>query len=163
MELIIFLADKYALFLRDCWSKYTGAWVLVVFYMGTFPILYLLHLLLMANPIHCFIPIINHNCSPPPTDKQEEEEEEPAKILSLPNELTVEIFSYLGPKDLLRCAQVCSSWSGLARDGSLWKTLHPMLWAQGKGGNNVTRSMLLFYDTNVVSRKHMCSGLVWAG
>ncbi|XP_072025720.1 LOW QUALITY PROTEIN: F-box/LRR-repeat protein 5-like [Amphiura filiformis] len=65
-------------------------------------------------------------------DKEEEEDEDDtAKILSLPTEITLEIFSYLGPRDLLRSAQVCSSWSGLARDPSLWKTLHPVQWAQG--------------------------------
>ena len=49
-------------------------------------------------------------------------------LLNFPPEVTLKIFSYLNPKDLCRCACVCTSWSNLARDGQLWKVLHPVRW-----------------------------------
>lgn len=42
------------------------------------------------------------------------------------------LFRYLGPEDLCRCSQVCSSWSELAKTGSLWRHLFPVRWARGK-------------------------------
>ncbi|XP_022080969.1 F-box/LRR-repeat protein 5-like [Acanthaster planci] len=53
------------------------------------------------------------------------------KTAGLPSEVLVHIFSYLSPKDLCRCAQVNSQWNQLAMDGMLWKSLHPVRWAQG--------------------------------
>lgn len=49
-------------------------------------------------------------------------------LLSFPSEIMVKIFSYLGPKDLCRCAQVCCLWSQSARDGELWRELYPVRW-----------------------------------
>ena len=49
-------------------------------------------------------------------------------LLSFPAEITLKIFSYLGPKDLCRCAQVCHLWSQSARDGELWRELYPVRW-----------------------------------
>lgn len=53
-------------------------------------------------------------------------------LLRLPPEVTLKIFSYLSPKDLCRSAQVCTSWSTLAKDGQLWKELHPVRWIYRK-------------------------------
>ena len=55
-------------------------------------------------------------------------EKEQPLLLSLPAEITLKIFSYLGPKDLCRCAQVCRLWSHSARDGELWRELYPVRW-----------------------------------
>ena len=49
-------------------------------------------------------------------------------LLSFPSEITLKIFSYLGPKDLCRCTQVCRLWSQSARDGELWRELYPVRW-----------------------------------
>lgn len=53
-------------------------------------------------------------------------------ISQLPTEIILRLFSYLGPEDLCRCSQVCSSWSELAKTGSLWRHLYPVRWARGK-------------------------------
>lgn len=49
-------------------------------------------------------------------------------LLHFPAEVTLKIFSYLGPKDLCHCAQVCRLWSQSARDGELWRELYPVRW-----------------------------------
>lgn len=49
-------------------------------------------------------------------------------LLCFPAEVTLKIFSYLGPKDLCHCAQVCRLWSQSARDGELWRELYPVRW-----------------------------------
>lgn len=55
-------------------------------------------------------------------------EKEQPLLLSFPPEITLKIFSYLGPKDLCHCAQVCQKWSHSARDGDLWRELYPVRW-----------------------------------
>ncbi|XP_077464409.1 F-box/LRR-repeat protein 5 isoform X2 [Stigmatopora argus] len=52
-------------------------------------------------------------------------------ISQLPAEVLLRILRFLGPPDLCRCAQVCLSWSELAKTGSLWRHLHPIRWARG--------------------------------
>ncbi|XP_035508964.1 F-box/LRR-repeat protein 5 [Morone saxatilis] len=52
-------------------------------------------------------------------------------ISQLPTEIMLRLFHYLGPEDLCRCSQVCSSWSELAKTGSLWRHLYPVHWARG--------------------------------
>ncbi|XP_072246113.1 F-box/LRR-repeat protein 5 isoform X2 [Leuresthes tenuis] len=52
-------------------------------------------------------------------------------ISQLPTEIMLRLFHYLGPNDLCRCSQVCSSWSELAKTGSLWRHLYPVHWARG--------------------------------
>uniref|UniRef100_H3DJX9 F-box/LRR-repeat protein 5 n=1 Tax=Tetraodon nigroviridis TaxID=99883 RepID=H3DJX9_TETNG len=54
-----------------------------------------------------------------------------AHISQLPTEIMLRLFRYLGPEDLCRCSQVCSSWSELAKTGSLWRHLFPVRWARG--------------------------------
>ena len=49
-------------------------------------------------------------------------------LLSFPTEITLKIFSHLGPKDLCQCAQVCRLWSQAAKDGELWRELYPVRW-----------------------------------
>ena len=49
-------------------------------------------------------------------------------LLHFPSEITLKIFSYLGPKDLCQCAQVCRQWSQAAKDGVLWRELYPVRW-----------------------------------
>lgn len=52
-------------------------------------------------------------------------------ISQLPTEIMLRLFHYLSPEDLCRCSQVCSSWSELAKTGSLWRHLYPVRWARG--------------------------------
>ncbi|XP_028300737.1 F-box/LRR-repeat protein 5-like [Gouania willdenowi] len=52
-------------------------------------------------------------------------------ISQLPTEILLRLFHYLGPEDLCRCSQVCSTWSELAKTGSLWRHLYPVRWARG--------------------------------
>ncbi len=44
-------------------------------------------------------------------------------LASLPNEVTIQIFKYLGLQDLATCHQVCKKWRQCAGDQSLWKDL----------------------------------------
>ncbi|PIO25627.1 hypothetical protein AB205_0052680 [Aquarana catesbeiana] len=53
-------------------------------------------------------------------------------ISHLPPEVMLNIFSYLNPQELCRCSQVNSKWAQLAKTGSLWKHLYPVLWARGE-------------------------------
>ena len=53
-------------------------------------------------------------------------------VCGLPDELWLKIYSYLNPRDLCRCAQVCKVWAGLSRDMSLWHSVWPRHWAQGE-------------------------------
>lgn len=71
-------------------------------------------------------------------DKVLEEELLPAKIQLLPSELTLKIFSYLNPKELCQCKQVCTQWNTLAGDPSFWTSLHPVRWAQGDWRFNIS-------------------------
>ncbi|CAH1265141.1 FBXL5 [Branchiostoma lanceolatum] len=64
-------------------------------------------------------------------EAQQQEEEEVSPIQALPSEILLRVMSYLSPRDLCRSAQVCRSWSDLARDGQLWQVMHPARWAQG--------------------------------
>ncbi|KAL6079950.1 Ras-like GTP-binding protein isoform 1 [Balamuthia mandrillaris] len=58
-------------------------------------------------------------------DKYEEEEDYPTSMwLSLSDEVTLSIFSWLRPKDLCILSQVCLEWNVLACDDSLWKSLY---------------------------------------
>ncbi|XP_020486512.1 F-box/LRR-repeat protein 5 [Labrus bergylta] len=52
-------------------------------------------------------------------------------ISQLPTEIMLRLFHYLSPESLCRCSQVCSSWSELAKTGSLWRHLYPVHWARG--------------------------------
>ncbi|XP_056235133.1 F-box/LRR-repeat protein 5 [Seriola aureovittata] len=61
----------------------------------------------------------------------EKKKDSSAHISQLPTEILLRLFHYLGPEDLCRCSQVCSSWSGLAKTGSLWRHLYPVRWARG--------------------------------
>lgn len=49
-------------------------------------------------------------------------------ILELPYEILLQIFTYLTPKDICRCSQVCRKLSSIASDGILWQRLHPVRW-----------------------------------
>ncbi|KAK1897316.1 F-box/LRR-repeat protein 5 [Dissostichus eleginoides] len=52
-------------------------------------------------------------------------------ISQLPAEILLRLFHFLSPAELLRCSQVCRSWSELAQTGSLWRHLFPVHWARG--------------------------------
>ncbi|OCT96732.1 F-box/LRR-repeat protein 5-like [Xenopus laevis] len=54
-----------------------------------------------------------------------------SSISNLPPEVMLNIFSYLNPQDLCRCSQVNTKWAQLAKTGSLWRHLYPVLWARG--------------------------------
>uniref|UniRef100_A0A8C6U007 F-box/LRR-repeat protein 5 n=1 Tax=Neogobius melanostomus TaxID=47308 RepID=A0A8C6U007_9GOBI len=60
-------------------------------------------------------------------------------ISQLPTEIMLRLFHYLGPEDLCHCSQVCTSWSELAKTGSLWKHFYPVRWAQGDYYNGPPR------------------------
>ncbi|XP_054996611.1 F-box/LRR-repeat protein 5 isoform X2 [Sorex araneus] len=65
------------------------------------------------------------------SDKEAEVSEQSTGIAHLPPEVMLSIFSYLNPQELCRCSQVSTKWSQLAKTGSLWKHLYPVLWARG--------------------------------
>ena len=41
----------------------------------------------------------------------------------LPDEILLKLFSYLQPKDLGRCLQVCKRFNQIAKDESIWKNI----------------------------------------
>ncbi|XP_034387081.1 F-box/LRR-repeat protein 5 [Cyclopterus lumpus] len=61
----------------------------------------------------------------------EKKRDSSAHISQLPTEIMLRLLRYLGPEDLCRCSQVCSSWLDLAKTGSLWRHLYPVRWARG--------------------------------
>ncbi|KAL3852519.1 hypothetical protein ACJMK2_016147 [Sinanodonta woodiana] len=66
--------------------------------------------------------------------KEEEKSDNPEKCLEieeLPDEVLLNIFSYLNPQDLCRSAQVCRNWNKLAFHGSFWKQIFPVQWSKG--------------------------------
>ncbi|XP_034036440.1 F-box/LRR-repeat protein 5 [Thalassophryne amazonica] len=65
------------------------------------------------------------------TDYELEQNVTSTSISQLPTEIMLRLFHYLGPEDLCRCSQVCSSWLDLAKTGSLWRHLYPVRWARG--------------------------------
>ncbi|XP_044152719.1 F-box/LRR-repeat protein 5 [Bufo gargarizans] len=67
-------------------------------------------------------------------EKSEEEaaaQPSTTSICHLPPEVMLKIFSYLNPQELCCCSQVNSKWAQLAKAGSLWRHLYPVLWARG--------------------------------
>ncbi|MPC56683.1 F-box/LRR-repeat protein 5 [Portunus trituberculatus] len=50
---------------------------------------------------------------------------------ALPTDVLVEIFRYLTPPDLGRCAQVCSAWNSAVFSPTLWPAIFPVQWARG--------------------------------
>lgn len=58
----------------------------------------------------------------------------------LPDETYVQIFSYLGIKDLLNCQLVNTSWRRIASDNCLWKRLVPS--ADGLPSHNIQEHMI---------------------
>lgn len=50
----------------------------------------------------------------------------------LPLEVQLQVFGYLSPRDLGRCAQVSRGWSALAWQPQLWRSVRPVLWSKGK-------------------------------
>ncbi|CAB1419467.1 unnamed protein product [Pleuronectes platessa] len=62
----------------------------------------------------------------------EKKKDSSTHISQLPTEIMLRLFHYLGPQDLCRCSQVCSSWSELSKTGSLWRHLYPVRWARGE-------------------------------
>ncbi|XP_031431028.1 F-box/LRR-repeat protein 5 isoform X2 [Clupea harengus] len=65
------------------------------------------------------------------TGDELEKGSESAHISQLPVEVLLKLFRYLGPEDLCRCGQVSTTWSNVAKTGSLWKHLYPVRWARG--------------------------------
>ncbi|XP_077868987.1 F-box only protein 15-like [Saccoglossus kowalevskii] len=62
-------------------------------------------------------------------------------IESLPSEIILKIFTYLGPNDLLICASVCKQWLKLANDNSLWRKLYEAYIVTGKKKKTETQSV----------------------
>ncbi|GIX84853.1 hypothetical protein CDAR_490711 [Caerostris darwini] len=56
-------------------------------------------------------------------------------ISKLPPEILSHIMSFLSPKDLLCCSEVCHEWYNIAKSPSLWKEIYPCFWAHGIWGN----------------------------
>ncbi|KAI7793953.1 F-box/LRR-repeat protein 5 [Triplophysa rosa] len=61
---------------------------------------------------------------------EDERDGEGVSIFALPQEVVLRVFRYLGPEDLCRCGQVCSTWAQVVKTGSLWRHLYPVRWAR---------------------------------
>jgi hypothetical protein len=74
----------------------------------------------------------------------------PTSINDLPDEIILQILSFVGPEDLaLNIAKVCEKWNDLAKDITLWKTLSYACVPVGKIGDitEVRSTALLGYRT----------------
>lgn len=60
-----------------------------------------------------------------------ESRREPRGVELLPDEVMLNIFSYLNPKELCSIAQVSKRWNAIAMDGSNWKIIRPVQWFRG--------------------------------
>ncbi|XP_068133766.1 F-box/LRR-repeat protein 5 isoform X2 [Hyperolius riggenbachi] len=74
-------------------------------------------------------------------------------ISNLPPEVMLNIFSYLNPQELCRCSQVNSKWAQLAKTGSLWKHLYPVLWARGNWYSGEATQLDTEPDEDWISRR----------
>ncbi|CAH2299844.1 F-box LRR-repeat 5 [Pelobates cultripes] len=74
-------------------------------------------------------------------------------ISHLPPEVMLNIFSYLNPQELCRCIQVNTKWAQLAKTGSLWKHLYPVLWARGNWYNGPPTHLDTEPDDEWISRR----------
>lgn len=54
-----------------------------------------------------------------------------ASFNDLPEEMIINIFSYLNPQERTRCAQVSKHWNVLVYSPQLWRTIYPTNWARG--------------------------------
>ncbi|KAJ8301442.1 hypothetical protein KUTeg_020429 [Tegillarca granosa] len=59
-------------------------------------------------------------------------EKQRTNLDKIPDEVMLNVFQYLNPKELITCAQVSHHWNNLALDGSLWKTFCPVQWSKGE-------------------------------
>ena len=57
----------------------------------------------------------------------------------LPDDIWLEIFTFLSQRDLLRIALVCRTWNRLSRDSSLWSRLDLEPLARSLGSNVIQR------------------------
>ena len=57
----------------------------------------------------------------------------------LPDDIWLEIFSFLSRTDLLRAALVCRTWNRLSRDSSLWCSLDLQPFARSLGSHVIMR------------------------
>lgn len=57
----------------------------------------------------------------------------------LPDDIWLEVFSFLSQKDLLRAALVCRTWNRLSRDSSLWSSLDLQPFANSLRGDTILR------------------------
>jgi len=57
----------------------------------------------------------------------------------LPDDVWLEIFTFLSQRDLLRIALVCRTWNRLSRDSSLWSRLDLEPLARSQGSNVIQR------------------------
>lgn len=63
--------------------------------------------------------------------KRIEEPERLATFNDLPEEMVVQIFSYLNPQERSRCARVSKHWNVLVHSPQLWRSVYPTNWARG--------------------------------
>ncbi|KAM4707719.1 F-box/LRR-repeat protein 5 [Discoglossus pictus] len=85
---------------------------------------------------------------------QETKVQQPTTSIShLPPEVILKIFSYLNPQELCRCSQVNTKWAQLAKTGSLWKHLYPVLWARGNWYNGPPTQLDTEPDEEWISRR----------
>ncbi|GFN88863.1 F-box/lrr-repeat protein 5, partial [Plakobranchus ocellatus] len=65
------------------------------------------------------------------SDEHITKEEKQCQLDCLPNELCLQILSWLGPQDMGRMNQVSRRWANLTHDPKLWTGIFPVHWAMG--------------------------------
>ncbi|GFU12516.1 hypothetical protein NPIL_661251 [Nephila pilipes] len=79
-------------------------------------------------------------------------------ISLLPPEVLSQILSYMSPKDLLHCSEVCHQWYNVAKSPSLWKEIYPCFWAhdiwEDYDENHEDRVKNFYPDAKIVFKVH---------
>lgn len=74
---------------------------------------------------------------------------------NLPDEVWLQVFSFLNPLELSHCAKVSKHWNQMAMDPSLWTSIHPVAWSKGFWDLDASELMVCEEETGV---PNLCLG-----
>ena len=77
----------------------------------------------LCGSLHIFVTFYSTSCLITTTQIRSQRESEPVPYLYLPDEILLQIFSFLSHKDLASCARVCSQFYRISLDETLCKFL----------------------------------------
>nr|XP_015208118.1 PREDICTED: F-box/LRR-repeat protein 13 isoform X3 [Lepisosteus oculatus] len=98
-------------------------------------------------------PEFDHTIAPPGESRDE--------LSQLPRRAALKIFTWLGIKDLARCAQVCRSWKMLTQNSSLWSQINFSSEKYRIADGTVVRLLQKYRPFVIHLNFHGCSSLQW--